>query len=170
MLGKLSQVAQTNITNGDTVVNITGISENCTYLLIIKDVMTTGTPQIRYRLTASGSPVTSSTYEYAYRTMIDGAYQDHHARANAFTDSTATLYLQDYNGFHAEIYLNNFYDSNEKSTFIEKNVFIQATPMIHNFWGVGCETTNATRDGFSMHLSTGDTFTRGQLTLFKLVQ
>ena len=166
----LQQIATTTITSAVSSVTLTGITEDCVYMLTGNNVITVndGTT-LRARVTESGTAQTSTNYARSNKELN---------ASTSFSNDTTTqsaFYLANTVGSASTeqqnfiLYLHNFYSSSDFPYISNEVVGVNSSGQLNGRQGGGVYTaTAAVNDGIQFFAGSGN-LEAGTFTLYKVV-
>jgi len=166
----LQQIATTTISSAVSSVTLTGITEDCVYMLTGNNVITVndGTT-LRARVTESGTAQTSTNYVRSNKELN---------ASTSFSNDTTTqsaFYLANTVGSASTeqqnfiLYLHNFYSSDDFPYISNEVVGVNSSAQLNGRQGGGVYTaTAAVNDGIQFFAGSGN-LEAGTFTLFKVL-
>ena len=133
--------------------------------VVVNNLVPSTDAAIRWRVTQSGTPDTTSNYQNARRDMpANAAFQNNEAEDGDYVEN-ATVEADSNLGFNAVFWLYNFNSSTEYSYANWQHATWVTTPQAFGGYGGFIHTELATSGGLSFHFSTGN-IASGELTLY----
>ena len=166
----LLQVATSTVTSAVASVDLIGTTTDDVYMLAINNfVPSTDAQDIKIRVVESGSPISTSSYDYAHVLLrADTTFNDTSAQNQTFFDgstSTGNATGECANGI---FYIYNANNSSEKTFFTQEVVLASHTSLLAGFQG-GCIYNPATQVEGVQIFAGADNIQSGTFTLYKVV-
>ena len=166
----LSQVATNTVTSAVASVTLTGIDSDDVYMLALNNVgVSADNVHLRFRVTVSGSPDTTSNYDKAVKKLRSdttfsntGSTNDDYGRCSASSCGTGTSET-------SQIIINlfNFANASEYSILTYEEVHLPYHPTLFGSQGGAVHTVAQACDGVQFYLNSGN-ITSGTFTLYKV--
>ena len=169
MAGKLVQVATETVTSAVASVTLTGIDSDDVYMIAMNNVVPSNDTQlVQVRVTESGTPNSTSNYDYAYKQL-----KGHTGFSNGSSTNQSAWFIFCYTGTGANestnglMYLYNFNNASEYSfVTVEESTRTNAGNLQGNQGG-GVFTSTSSCNGVNLSFQTGN-IASGTFTLYKL--
>ena len=171
MAGKLVQVATTTVTSATASVTLTGISDDSVYVLTLNDVApSSDNYYLRVKFTESGTPNSTSNYDYAMKFMqTGGAFLNlagtNSAGVNITNHTNGTGTSETTNGIF------NIYNANNSAEYTFMTTESSNVDSSNDHYGSpgGLVFTSSSEvDGVYLYYTTGN-IASGTFSLFKVV-
>ena len=133
--------------------------------VIVNNLVPSTDASIRWRVTQSGTPDTTSNYQNARRDMPAGAAFQNNEAENADYVENATVESSSNLGFNAVFWLYNFANASEYSYANWQHATWASSPQAFGGYGGFIHAEVAASDGLSFYYSTGN-IASGELTLY----
>jgi len=166
----LQQIATTTISSAVSSVTLTGITEDCVYMLTGNNVITVndGTT-LRARVTESGTAQTSTNYVRSNKELnASTSFSNDTTTQSAFYLAN-TVGSADTEQQNFILYLHNFYSSSDFPYISNEVVGVNSSAQLNGRQGGGVYTaTAAVNDGIQFFAGSGN-LEAGTFTLFKVL-
>ena len=171
MAGSLIKIDEEIVTSAVASVTLTGIDSTYdVYMVKINNLKCDVSSSTFARFTVSGTPDTSSNYDYASKTLRADQAFDNTSNTNASSYSEIFLSTDDgvtgsqANGIH---YLFNFNNASEYSFITVEDTQVRHSGVLKGHQGGGVHTVAQACDGIQ-YVANGNNFTSGKFSLFGL--
>jgi hypothetical protein len=171
MAGKLVQVATETVSSPVSSVTLTGIDSDDVYQLVLNNVApASDNVYLRIRFTESGTPNSTSNYDYAMKYMQSGGAFLNLAgtngdRVNITSHTNGTGTSETTNGIFSIYNANN---SSEYTFMTTENSNVDSSNASYGSPGGFVFTVSSSVDGVSLFYSTGN-IASGTFTLYRVV-
>ena len=173
MAGKLVQVATNTVTSAVASVTLTGIDSDDVYMLVFNQVIgSSGNNNLEMRVTESGTPNTTSNYDWAVK-KLDATT----TFANQSVTNLDHFYLNiqvgndpaDFEENEGIVYIYNANNSSEYTFISQETVYLNPfTAGLNGGQGGGVFTSASAVNGVNIFFSTGN-ISSGTFTLYKVL-
>ena len=173
MAGSLVQVATNTVTSAVSSVSLVGINSDDVYMLAFNNVIgSSGNNNLEMRVTESGTPNTTSNYDWTAK-KIDATT----TFANQYVANLDHFYLNIQVGNDSAdgeenegiVYIYNANDSSEFTYMSQETVYLNPfSGGLNGAMGGGAFTSTSAVDGVNIFFSTGN-ISSGTFTLYKVV-
>ena len=171
MAGQLIQVATNTVTSPVASVTLTGIDSDDVYMVAISGYLNSTASGQRLRVTVSGTPDTTSNYDFAGKFLrSDTTFTNGNATNGTEGQYSGLAVSTSPNAGNHILYLYNWNNSSEYSfwTFETTGFYDTATDFLGGHQGGGVHTVAQACDGIQFFSATGN-ITGGTFTLYKVV-
>ena len=167
MAGTLIQKSTTTISTSTSSVTLTGITENCVYVVFGNNVKgSIDNKAVRFRVSNSGTAKTTD-YDVAYRRIrASGSFQNISAEGQPYITIGGGAGTGTGEACNFVIYLYNFYDSDQYSFGIFSPVILNSAPELQANTGGFVHDVAESNNEINFVLQDG-TFESGTFTLYK---
>ena len=173
MAGKLVQVATNTVTSAVASVTLTGIDSDDVYMLAFNQVIgSSGNNNLEMRVTESGTPNTTSNYDWAVK-KLDATT----TFGNQNVTNLDHFYLNiqvgndpaDFEENEGIVYIYNANNSSEYTFMSQETVYLNPfTAGLNGGQGGGVFTSASAVDGLNIFFSSGN-IASGTFTLYKVI-
>ena len=171
MAGQLIQVATETVTSAVASVTLTGIDSDDVYMVAISNYLNSTIAGQRFRVTVSGTPDTTSNYDFASKRLRTDTTFDNPTLTNGNEGQYSGLLVSTSpNAGNHILYLYNWNNSSEYSfwTMETTGFYDSPTSFLAGHQGGGVHTVAQSCDGIQFFSSSGN-ITGGTFTLYKVV-
>ncbi len=170
MPGKLKLVTTTNVSSNTVSVTLTGIDNNSVYMLVVQGMYFQTNDDVRMRVTSSGSPVTSSDYDYRHYVLYnDVGSGSTIVNDNSNIDLSQGIGTSMNNAFNMVAYLHNFNNSSEYSYIVYENIHRNTSQnRLGSFHGGAICDSVASHDGITVFGGQGNDIASGSFSLYEI--
>ena len=170
MAGQLVQVATETVSSPVSSVTLTGIDSDDVYMVAMNNVVPSNDTQlVQVRVTESGTPNSTSNYDYAYKQMKGNT-----TFSNGSSTNQSYWFIFSYTGTGANestnglMYLYNFNNASEYSFCTLEQSFTNNDSNLRGFQGGAVLTVAQSTDGINFFMSSGNIDTGSTFTLYGL--
>ena len=167
----LVQVATETVTSAVASVTLTGIDSDDVYMVAISGVKpATDSYPLYLRFTESGTPNSTSNYDFAYKDLrADTTFANGSASNFSIIDLSFATGNDTGENFNAILYIYNANNSSEYTFCTFENNFMVSTPVFWGRAGGGVLTVTSAVDGIQFFFGSSVNTDSGTFTLFKVV-
>ena len=166
----LLQVATNTVTSAVASVSLTGIDSDDVYMLAMNNfVPSTDAQDFKIRVVESGTPNSTSNYDYAHKLFrSDTTFNNTSATNQSSFDGSSSIGNDTGENGNGIFYIYNANNSSEFTFFTQEVVSASHTSLLAGFQG-GCTFTSASQvEGVQIFAGT-DNIQSGTFTLFKII-
>ena len=166
----LLQVATNTVSSAVASVTLTGIDSDDVYMLAINNfVPSTDAQDIKIRVVESGTPNSTSNYDYTHVLLrSDTTFNDTSATNQTFFDGSTSTGNATGEGANGIFYIYNANNSSEFTFFTQEVVLASHTSLLAGFQG-GCTFTSASQVEGVQIFAGADNIQSGTFTLYKVI-
>jgi hypothetical protein len=167
------QLQQTTTVSSNTAsVTLTGVDTANVYMLVVQGLIFQTNDDVRLRITSSGSPITSSDYDFRHKTIYaDTSIGSTITNNNSNIDLSQGIGTSMNFAFNMIAYLHNFNNANEYSYIVYENIHRNTSQgRMGAFHGGAIVDSAGTHDGIQIFGGNGNDIAAGSFSLYKINQ